>query len=196
MALAPLAHPIGLTTNFIRPNQPTTLIMRQKIFSLAADNGFNVEDENGTALINVHSKVFTIHNRKYIDDMQGNHLLEIAESVIKIVPKFHFTRPGDGQEVMTVKSHFTLLKTKMDVTFTNAFDGAEIALTAHANWTSWEGEIKLGDQVIAIISRRLLNGREVLGDRTYALTVAPNVDPVMAAGIAICMDAKEHQGEE
>jgi len=191
--LAPLNQPIGLNPNYVRP-QPTTLILRQKIFSLAADNGFNIEDDHGNAVINVHSKVFTMHNRKYIDDMQGNNLFEISESLIKIVPKFHFATPA-GQEVMTVKSHFTVLQTKMDVTFTNFFDGNEIELTAHANWTSFEGEIKLGDQVIAIISRKLLNGRDLLGDRTYALTVAPGVDAVMAAGIAICMDAKEHKDE-
>ncbi|RFU27750.1 hypothetical protein B7463_g8588, partial [Scytalidium lignicola] len=192
--LAPLNSPIGLNPDHIR-RQPTTLILKQKILSLAADHGFDIEDEYGNPIINVHSKVFTLHNRKYIDDMQGNNLFEISESIIKVIPKFHFTTP-DGQEVMTLKSHFTLFKTKMDVTFTNFFDGNQVELTAHANWTAWDGEIRFGDQVIAIISRQLLNGRELLGDRTYALTVAPGVDPIMAAGIAICMDAKEHQDED
>lgn len=59
----------------------------------------------------------------------------------------------------------------MDVNFTNIFDGRVIELTANANWTSWEGEIRMGDQVVAIISRRLANGRELLGDRTVGLNL-------------------------
>lgn len=103
--LLPLSAPIGINSNYVR-NQPTTLILRQKIFSLASDSGFNIEDEFGNPVINIQSKVLTLHNRKYINDLQGRQLFEIHESLIKIVPKFHFKTAG-GQEVMTLKTHLT-----------------------------------------------------------------------------------------
>jgi uncharacterized protein YxjI len=85
----------------------------------------------------------------------------------------------------------------MVVTFQNlASDNANIELYIRGDWLDKSANITIGDggAVIAQISRKIFNARELLGGKqTYYCTVAPGVDVAMVAALCVCLDEKENE---
>lgn len=69
---------------------------------------------------------------------------------------------GHGFEI---KGKFKLMGSKSEILFKNASDGKEIVLELKGDWLDKSAEIKLGDQVVASISRKFFNAREFFGDK-------------------------------
>lgn len=83
----------------------------------------------------------------------------------------------------------------MVVTFKNrASNGADIELMIRGDWLDRSAQITMGDVVVAQISRKMFNARELLGgQQTYYCTVAPGVDLAMMAALCVCLDEKENE---
>jgi uncharacterized protein YxjI len=91
----------------------------------------------------------------------------------------------------------TVGKAKMAVTFKNmASNNADIELMIRGDWIDKSAKITIGDggQVIAQISRKIFNARELIGgQQTYYVTVAPGVDVAMVAAFCVCLDEAENE---
>jgi uncharacterized protein YxjI len=83
----------------------------------------------------------------------------------------------------------------MIVTFRNlASNNADIELWVEGDWMDRSATIRMGNQVVAQISRKFFNARQLLGgQQTYYCTVAPNVDLAMMAALCVCLDEKENE---
>jgi hypothetical protein len=80
----------------------------------------------------------------------------------------------NSQKLIEVFNHFTFLKAKMTVSFTN-LDGKPMELKVKGDYFDRNATITLEGVPIARIDRRFLNAGELLFDsQTYYLTVAPN----------------------
>ena len=85
----------------------------------------------------------------------------------------------------------------MVVTFQDlASNNANIKLYIRVDWIDKSAEITVGDggAVIAQISRKILNARELLGgQQTHYCNVAPGIDFATVAALCVCLDEKENE---
>lgn len=83
--------------------------------------------------------------------------------------------PGENpKKIIDVKNHFTFMKAKLTVNFTN-FDGTPMELRLKGDYFERNATVTLDGVAVARIDREFLNARQLIGDaQTYYLTVAPN----------------------
>jgi uncharacterized protein YxjI len=101
--LAPVPAPIGIFPQFIA-QQPETLVMKEHVMSLTGDS-FSIKLANGTPILQVEGKVFSIGGRKKVRDMAGNHLFDIKHEMFHLHATYICEDPK-GQKIMEVKSSF------------------------------------------------------------------------------------------
>lgn len=94
-----------------------------------------------------------------------------------------------------VLTNYVVGKAKMVVNFQNiASNNAPIELMIRGDWLDRSATITMGEIVVAQISRKLFNARELIGgQQTYYCTVAPGVDLAMIAALCVCLDEKENE---
>lgn len=82
----------------------------------------------------------------------------------------------------------------MLATFTNASTSSPAELLIKGDWFDRSATITHNSKVIAQISRKMLNMREIFGgSQTYYVTIAPGVDLAMVAAICVCLDERENE---
>jgi hypothetical protein len=102
-ALAPVPQAIGVFPQFIA-QQPETLVLKEHVLSLTGDS-FSIKLANGTPILQVEGKVFSLGGRKKVRDMAGNHLFDIRKELMHIHTTFAIEDPS-GKKIMEVKSSF------------------------------------------------------------------------------------------
>lgn len=142
--------------------------------------------------------------------MQGNEIYTLKNKLLSIHRSFHAEAPHNHD--FEVKGHFSLLSSKSSVHFKNAADSNEVELEVkvrvqslfenpslradpfyQGDWFDRSASITFGGRPVAHISRSFMNYRQIFGDKqTYFVTVAPNVDLTMIAGLCVCLDEKEN----
>lgn len=192
--LAPIQPALGVNPTYCLPKQ-TTLIMKEKVWSLSGDT-FHIVDENNVEVVRCQGTTFSLSDRKEFQDSAGRPLFSLRNKLIAIHKTFYAEAP-DGKILFEVKSKFSIGKAKMVVTFQNlASNNANIELYIRGDWIDKSATITVGDggAVIAQISRKIFNAREILGgQQTYYCTVAPGVDVAMVAALCVCLDEKENE---
>ncbi|KAK4225615.1 tubby C-terminal-like domain-containing protein [Podospora fimiseda] len=189
--LAPLPQPIAVFDQFITP-YGDTLVVKEKLLDC-----FDIKNVAGQPILRVQGQIMSIHGRKTVTDMQGNHLFDIIKELLHWHATF-VAEDKSQRKLLEVKSKFALLGSKATATFTNSRTGQPVTLTMDGNWFDTTAEIK--DQatgfVVARIQRKLFNMREaILGQQTYHLTIAPGVDVAVIVAMAIALDEKNNEGK-
>ncbi|RXK37494.1 hypothetical protein M231_05215 [Tremella mesenterica] len=190
--LSPVHPPLGIHPNYA-VNKPTTLVLREKIFSFTGDD-FAIKDIHGQPVIKCKGKFLSLRDRKIISDLNGNVLFQIRDKAWTI-HTIYIGEDPQGEEIFRVRKRFSF-GTKLEATFRNAVDGNEIVLTVKGDIFAYSADVMLGETVIAQIRKQLVDVREYLADtQTYFVTVAPGVDLTLMAAICICFDEAKHDAE-
>jgi uncharacterized protein YxjI len=96
--------PLGVTMGFIRPQQ-TTLVMKEKVWSLSGDS-FHVTDQNNVEVVRCQGSTFSISDRKEFQSPQGVPLFSLRNKLIAIHKTFYAEDPK-GNILFEVKSKFS-----------------------------------------------------------------------------------------
>ncbi|RDL39319.1 uncharacterized protein BP5553_03659 [Venustampulla echinocandica] len=188
--LPPISPALGLNTAFCRPTQ-TTLVLKEKVWSLSGDS-FRIVDENGIEVVQCRGQVFSLSSRKEFADATGKLLFHLRQELFTI-RKCFYGETVTGQILFQVKSKITFFNSKMVTTFTNASDRRPIELLVKGDWLDRKATITMGNTVVAQISRKFFNAREIFADKqTYFVTIAPGVDLALIAALCVCLDEKEN----
>ena len=143
------------------PHQ-TTLVMREKVWSLSGDT-FHIVDSNNHEVLQCRGQAMSLSDRKEFADNAGRPLFSLRTRHFTIHKSF-YAEAADGTELFEVKGKFSLGGSKMLATFMNrASSNAAVELRVKGDWFDRTAEIKMGDVVVAQISRKLLNMREIFG---------------------------------
>jgi len=194
--LAPVVPPLGVHPAFSPPQQ-TTLIMKEKVFSLSQDN-FSITDINSVPVLSCHGTVFSMSGRKTFSGVDGMPLFDLRHRLWSIPRKFYGEAEG-GREIFEVRKRWSFGKSKLTASFVNASTGQPIELLVQGDWFDRSATITIQDTdiVVAQISRQFMNARQLLGGmQTYYVTVAPNVDLALIAAICVCLDEVEEQRKQ
>jgi uncharacterized protein YxjI len=76
--LAPVPAPLAVLPPFIA-QYPTTLVMKEQIFSLS-DDAFTVKTLDGRDVLKITADTFSLSARKRVHDPAGNHLFTLRVS--------------------------------------------------------------------------------------------------------------------
>lgn len=94
---------VGIFPQFIA-QQAETIVLKEHVLSLTGDS-FSIKLANGTPILQVEGKVFSLGGRKKVRDMAGNHLFDIKKEHLHIHTTFAILDP-QGTKIMEVKSSF------------------------------------------------------------------------------------------
>ncbi|KAF1936497.1 hypothetical protein EJ02DRAFT_459492 [Clathrospora elynae] len=192
-ALAPVPQTIGIFPQLFAKG-PETLVLKEHVLSFTGDD-YSIKLANGTPILHVKGKVISIHGRKKVSDMQGNHLFSIIKEHFHIHTTFK-VEDAKGAKIMEVKSSFKLIGSKATSTFTSQ-NGTQEVLTMRGNFFDTSADIideAQGGIVVARINRKILSGKDIfLGQQTYGVQIAPDVDMALIAALCICLDEKNNE---
>ncbi|KAN0091901.1 DUF567 domain containing protein [Hyaloscypha variabilis] len=196
IVLQPLPKAIGINPAFC-VNAQKTLLMKEKVFSLALD-AFHVHDENNQEVLQVRAKTFSIHHQKEFFDPQNNPLFTLKHKPFSLPRQYYGETIGDEKQLFHIQDKWHLGGARQVVTFQNLAAGTGEAIELHiaGQWIDRHATIKLGDQLVAEITRTFFNARQILGGLdTYYVTVAPGMDYSLIAAIAVALDERENENK-
>lgn len=205
-SLPPVSQPIALFDQFVA-GVPQTLILKEKVLSVSGDS-FDITLDNGQPILKVEGAWVSIHGRKKVSDMNGQHLFNIIKEHMHIHTTYAVEDP-ENKKIAEVKSGFKcklhisnwqrrilliplVIGSKAAATFTDR-RGRAVTLTMKSGILDRSADIVDQDsgQTVAHITRKGLNARNLLFHQdTYAVVVAPGVDAALIAALCICFDEK------
>ncbi len=156
-------------------------IIREKLFHLTEDS--NILNEAEQPVYEVDGKLFSIHQRLTIRDMQGNVVAEVARRLLSLTPTYEITR--GGQELGEVRKHF--FSPFID-RYTLDIPGPD-DLEIDGSLLEHEYTIKRAGQVVATVSKQWLSLAA-----TYGVDIAPDQDDVLLLASVLALDlAEDHE---
>ncbi|KAG4416951.1 hypothetical protein IFR04_009895 [Cadophora malorum] len=173
-------------------NKQTTLVMKEKVWSLSGDT-FHIVDENNHEVVQCRGQTFSLSDRKEFADSSGRPLFSLRTRLLSLHKSFYAESPS-GETLFEVKGKFSIGSSKMVATFVNASTKQNVELLIKGDWFDRSATITMGNIVVAQISRSYFNMREVFGgQQTYFVTVAPGVDLALLAAVCVCLDERENE---
>jgi len=194
MALPPLQVPLGVFPQFYA-NQPTTLVLKERFFSVSGDD-FSIQTDSGFEVVHCQGKVASLSGRKEFTDPQGNLLFTLRKKHLSF-PKQWFLEDTAGQEFLRIEKKFSIGKAKMNIFFKNKADGRDVELNLAGDFFDRRASITMGDVVVATIARDSLNARNLIGgQQTYFVQVAPGMDLAIMGALCVGLDEAENDGKK
>ncbi|CAK9780411.1 hypothetical protein CC85DRAFT_283526 [Cutaneotrichosporon oleaginosum] len=192
--LVPANPPIAVFRDFIA-QAPTTLVLKEKVWSLSGDS-FSIKDAaTGRPVVKVAGKALSLRDRKQVMDPSGRPLYSLRSKLMTIF-NVQIGEDANEKELFRVRSHSLSLGSKLTVTFTNAITGQPVELNIKGDMFGMGSVIRCNGQPIAQISREYFNAAQIFGDQqTYFVTVAPGVDLALIAGICMAFDEAENEAK-
>jgi len=189
--LAPISPPLGVNPAYC-VNKQTTLVMKEKVWSLSGDT-FHIVDESNHEVVQCRGQTLSLSDRKEFASSTGQPLFSLRTRLLSLHKSFYAEAPS-GETIFEVKGKFSIGSSKMVATFVNASTKQNVELLIKGDWLDRSASITMGNIVVAQISRSYFNMREVFGgQQTYYVTVAPGVDLAMLAAICVCLDERENE---
>ncbi|CZS93917.1 related to DUF567 domain protein [Rhynchosporium graminicola] len=189
--LPPIQPALGVNPAYC-VNKQTTLVMKEKVWSLSGDT-FHIVDENNHEVVQCRGQTFSISDRKQFASSTGQPLFSLRTRLLRLHKSF-YAEGANGQVLFEVKGKFSIGSSKMVATFANASTKQNIELLIKGDWFDRSASITMGNIVVAQISRSYFNMREIFGgQQTYYVTVAPGVDLALIAAICVCLDERENE---
>ena len=157
-----------------------TFVLNQQLVSIGGD--LWIDDANGNRAFFVDGKALAIRRTLLLQDIDGQSLYQINQSLAHIRKTFEIKR-GD-QIVCTIeKALVTFLGDRFKITASN---GDELAVTG--DWISREFHVTNGGQDVIVASRKLMS---LHGG--YGIQVAPGFDVPLALAIVVALEQMELQ---
>jgi uncharacterized protein YxjI len=191
--LAAAPAPLAVLPSFIA-EYPTTLIMKEQVFSIS-DDAFTVKTLDGRDVLKITADTFSLSARKRVHDPAGNHLFTLRKEIFSF-PKSYFAESPTGTKIFEVEGKFHLGTSKAIGHFVNAMNGEQESFLMHGSFFNVKTQItnEKNGQVVAQIDRDLWNARQLLADReSYAVTIAPGVDIALIVAMVVCLDERRDQ---
>ncbi|KXX76612.1 Protein LURP1 [Madurella mycetomatis] len=199
--LAPLPQKLAIFDGFVEQGKSVTLVLKDRM-----RRQFDIKTLDGAQVLHVKGPLFTLHRRKTVHDTAGNHLFEITYKPSLIHSIFSIEDPS-GRQLMEVKNEsasksptlriiVASVSIRIRATFVNTSTGQPVSLFMKRSPFDTSTEIidEATGAVVARIDRKLINGRkQIVGRRTYHLTVAPGADLALLAAMCICLDERKHE---
>lgn len=158
-------------------------LIREKLIRLGEDS--TIMNEAGQPVLEVDGKVFSLHDRLVVRDMNGNEVAGVHRRLIALRPTYEITR--GGQEAAEVRKH--LISPFVD-RFTIDIPGPN-DLEVTGSIFEHEFTIEQGGRVVATVSKRWFS----LTD-TYGVDIAPGQDDVLILASVLALDLAEDRERE
>jgi len=185
--LAPVATPLAVFPSFIAQH-PTTLIMKESIFSLTDAFTVKTLDEHDVFKISIDTFSFSSH--KHVSDPKNNHLFTLHKETFSF-PKSFYAKSRAGAKLFEVEGKLHFGSVKAVGHFLNVMNDEQEHLEMQGGFFGTKTNIinKKNGQVVAEIDRQRWNARQLVANHgTYAVTVAPGVDMALIVAMVIYLD--------
>lgn len=149
------------------------LYMKQKVFSWG--DKFNIFDENQQIYMTVKGQVFSFGKKLHIFDAAEQEVGFLHEKLLSFMPKY-FLELTDGTTV-EIKKEFTFLKPKYSI----------LPIGWNVNGNFFEHNYEVTDEQgapMVSVRKKIFS----FGD-SYEIYISPEVNPVLAVGIVLAIDA-------
>jgi len=154
-------------------------VLRQKILSFGDD--FTIRDEAGNDVYFVDGKAFSIGDKLSFKDMAGSELAFIKQKIFNWSPTYEIWR--DGKLAAVVKRElFSFFHHRFTVDVPGPDD-----LEARGSLTDHEYELRRGDHIVAVVSKRWFSWTD-----TYGVDIADGEDDVLVLASAVVIDLACH----
>ena len=102
--LPPLPHHLGVLPNYYA-NQPTTLVMREKIMSFTG-NDYHIKSTEGASILRVRGNAMSLSERSEVLDNQGLLLFTVRRRLLSFLKDYYAEDPS-GNKFLTVDGEFS-----------------------------------------------------------------------------------------
>lgn len=150
-------------------------VIKERFFHIGDD--FDVEDEHGSKVFHVDGKVFSMRNKLVIEDPHGDEVASVHRHLIALRPTYEI-RIGGETAGEVKKKLFTPFRDKFTIDVPGDDD-----LEMKGNLLDHEYTIELAGDEVASVSKRWLTIRD-----TYAVKVAPGIEPLLIIGSVLALD--------
>lgn len=185
--LEPIPDSLAVFPSFIAKS-PTTLILKESVFSLTEP--FTVKTIDGNQLFIIKADSFPLSSEKRIYDAEKNHLFTLQKETFSFPKSFYAVSP-EGHKIFEVEGKLHFGSSKAIGHFFNATDNERVKIELKGTFFSTKTEIKnaKNGQVVAHIDRERWNTRQLIANRdTYAVTVAPGMDMAIIVAMVVYLD--------
>lgn len=149
------------------------LYIKEKVFKIT--DHYQVFNECQEPLYQVDQDFKFFGNTVHVSDTNGREIFVVDKVVFSFLPRYNI-KFSDGREAL-VESQFTFFKKKIDITTEN------LHLQANGNFWDYQFEIVNGDEVLAVIEKKMLSWSD-----TYQITVYDDTNEPLIIGIVIAID--------
>ena len=161
----------------------TTYQMRQKLVSVGGDSW--IEDGDGERAFRVNGKALRVRRTLDLEDLSGNVLCRIQTRVLHIRDTMVIEGPDGEQMAKVHKALITPLRERWKVDVDNGED-----IEIQGNIVDHEYEFEIDGKKVAEVSKKWFRIRD-----TYGIQVSPDINPVLALGVAIALDSMTGPGD-
>jgi len=186
-SLAPVSPPIGTHPDLIL-NVPTTLVIRDRLFSWSGDD-FVIRDLNGTPMLRCIGKAFSLQKRKEITDAKGEMLFRIHTKLSSVLKKF-VGEDAAGNEVFTVEKQWSF-HPSLEGVFQDPVSGQHVVFHLRGGLLGHNAEIRRDTKegpIVARVKRDFLPTDYIDLTQTFLVEIAAGVDLSLMAVMVISFD--------
>ena len=158
-------------------------VLRQKILSFGDD--FTIRDEAGNDVFVVDGKAFSIGDQLAFRDAAGRELAFIKQKVFNWSPTYEIWRGGQLAAVVK-RELFSFIHHRFTVDVPGPDD-----LEAKGDLMDHEYELRRGDRVVAVVSKRWFSWTD-----TYGVDVADGEDDVLVLASVVVIDLCMHDEQK
>ena len=169
-------------------NGPTTLILKEKKFSLSGDSA-TVKDSDGNTLFMIDAKLMTLSERRILSDASGNELGQLKNKMFSPIHKSCYLGTMDDEKKIKISAKGVLNPLSSNAIISmNGEDVGEVA----GNWREKKFTITVGGIEAAKVSRKSNAVSLILDADSYCLEVENGVDMVFMSMVTIALDELFH----
>uniref|UniRef100_A0A2P2IKX6 Protein LURP-one-related 15-like n=1 Tax=Rhizophora mucronata TaxID=61149 RepID=A0A2P2IKX6_RHIMU len=189
----PLQQPVVVIGPQFLAQYPVDLTIASKVLTLG-ENDFTVTDVNGTLIFRVKGKLFSIHDRRHLQDAAGNTLVTLKQKIMTMHNRWQLFRGESTEEkdlLFNVKrSSLFQLNTQLDVFLAPNTSESVPDFKVKGSWRERSCTIYLGESntMIAQMYRRHTVATFLLDTDNFAVTVYPNVDCAFIVALVVVLD--------
>ena len=169
-------------------NGPTTLILKEKKFSLSGDSA-TIKDSDGNTLFKINASLPSLSERRFLSDASGNELGQVRKKRFSPIHSSCYLGPMNDEKKIMISAKGVLNPLNSNAIISmNGQDVGEVA----GNWRAKQYTITIGGMEAAKISRKTNAASLFLDADSYCLEVQHGVDMVFMSMVTIALDEIFH----